>query len=273
MSYGASVTTAPPPVTVMRSFGVNASPQLLPGGQGTSWAAGGLVFKPTSDPAYEWLAEVLVDVVPDGFRLGAPVPSRDGSWVCDGWAATRWVEGDQPDRTKESTWRKIVEAGRAFHRAVAHVHRPDVLDVRQGWWAVADRVAWGERAVDFCSEFAAVSRRLQDALMPLGDSQVVHADLTGNVLFGPGLSPAVIDVSPYWRPPAYAEGVVVADALCWHGARRSLLDRVGVSTTAVARALMFRMATTNERVVSGVAGIDLQDEARRYRTAASAIGL
>lgn len=273
MSYGASVLSTPPPVTVLRSFGVDASPQLLFGGQGTSWAVGGLVFKPTSDPAYEWLAQVLVDLVLDGVRLATPVPSGDGSWVCEGWGATRWVEGNQPDRAKASTWVQIVEAGRAFHRAVAHLHRPDVLDTRQGWWAVADRVAWGERAVDFCSEFADVSRRLQAALMPLGSSQLVHGDLTGNVLFAAGSAPAVIDISPYWRPPEYAEGVVVADALCWHGAQRSLLDLVGVSTAAVARALMFRMATTNERVASGVGGIDLQDEARRYRTATSAIGL
>jgi hypothetical protein len=42
---------------------------------------------------------------------------------------------------------------------------------------------------------------------------------------------------------------------------------------AVARALMFRMATTNERVASGAGGVDLQDEARRYRAAASALVL
>ena len=135
------------------------------------------------------------------------------------------------------------------------------------------QMAWGEQAADFCSEFVDVSNRLQGALTPLGHSQVVHADLTGNVLFAPGLSPAVIDISPYWRPPEYAEGVVVADALCWHGAQRSLLELVDVSVTAVARALMFRMATTKERAASGAGGVDLQDEARRYRAPASAIGL
>lgn len=64
----------------------------------------------------------------------------------------------------------------------------------------------------------------------------MHRDLTGNVLFSRSLPPAVIDISPYWRPPAYAEGVVVADALCWHEADGSLPDRAGVDTAAVARA-------------------------------------
>ncbi len=32
--------------------------------------------------------------------------------------------------------------------------------------------------------------------------QLVHGDLTGNLLFHTSLPPAVIDLSPYWRPTA-----------------------------------------------------------------------
>jgi hypothetical protein len=46
-----------------------------------------------------------------------------------------------------------------------------------------------------------------------------------------------------------------------------------VPVAAVARALLFRMATTNERVASGPEGVDLEDEARRYGFATAAIGL
>ena len=258
---------------MLRAFGVDAPPRLLAGGQGTSWVAGGLVFKPAGGPAYEWLAEALADLVPDEIRLAMPVPTRHGTWVCEGWAATHWVEGSEPDRAAASTWIEIVEAGRAFHRAVAHLARPGCLDERQDWWALADRAVWGERAIRFCPEFADLARRLKDRLEPLGCPQIVHGDLTGNVLFTPGLAPAVIDISPYWRPPEYAEGVIVADALCWHRAQPSLLELVGVSPEAVARALMFRMATTNERVASGAGGADLRDEAQRYGLAAAAIGL
>ena len=113
----------------------------------------------------------------------------------------------------------------------------------------------------------------QRALEPLGSSQIVHADLTGNILFSPTLPPAVIDISPFWRPPEYAEGIVVADALCWHDAQPSLLDQAGVSVAAVARALLFRMATTNLAVSFGLGGVDVNDEARRYEHATAAIGV
>jgi uncharacterized protein (TIGR02569 family) len=262
-----------PPSTVLHAFGVSGPARPLDGGQGTSWAAENLVFKPAEGPLQEWLASVLAAVTPNGFRLATPVCTRDGAWVCKGWSATRWVKGSDPDSSATSTWRDILAAGRAFHRAVAHLGRPDLLDTRQDWWARADRAAWGERDIRFRPEFAALARRLQDALEPLGRPQIVHADLTNNVLFAPSLAPAVIDISPYWRPPEYAEGIVVADALCWHGARASLWKAVDVSVAAVARALLFRMATTNERVTSGAGGADLQDEARRYGFAAAAIGV
>ncbi len=34
-----------------------------------------------------------------------------------------------------------------------------------------------------------------------GTAQLVHRDLTGNVLFHPPLPPLVIDLSPYWLRP------------------------------------------------------------------------
>ena len=258
---------------MLRAFGADGSPQPLVGGQSSSWLAGELVLKPGSGPVHEWLAESLAGVVADGFRLATPVRTRDGAWCCEGWSATRWVEGYEPDRTETSTWVEIVETGRAFHRAVAHLDRPACLDARVDRWALADRAAWGEWVIEFRPELNDLSRRLRVGLEPLGPSQLVHADLTGNVVFSPSLPPAVIDISPYWRPPEYAEAVVLADALCWDDAPASLLELAGVSVAAVARALLFRMATTNQAVASGSGGLDLPDEARRYDVAAAAIGL
>jgi uncharacterized protein (TIGR02569 family) len=274
MSSGPTMQSLPGPSSaVLRAFGVEAPARRLPGGQGTSWRAGDVVLKPDTGTVHGFLAEALADVVPDGFRLARPVPTVDGAWGRDGWVATRWVEGAAPDPSATSTWVQIVETGRAFHRAVAHVDRPALLDARGDWWAVADRVAWDERPAQLHPQLAEVAGRMRPALEPLGPSQLVHGDLTHNVLVAAGLPPAVIDISPYWRPPAYAEGVVVADALCWHGAPASLLELADVPVTAVARALLFRIATTNERVASGAGGVDLADEVRRYARAADAIGL
>jgi uncharacterized protein (TIGR02569 family) len=74
-------------------------------------------------------------------------------------------------------------------------------------------------------------------------SQLVHGDLTGNVLFADGLPPAVIDFSPFWRPPGYATAIVVGDALLWEGADESLLaavSRVDDFPQLLLRALVFR---------------------------------
>jgi hypothetical protein len=206
-------------------------------------------------------------------RIAQPVQTLGGSWTHFGWSATRFVSGREPDRSRSAAWVEIVQAGRAFHRAIRHVPRPDCLAERTDSWAVADRAVWDERSWHYLPEFEAVVSRLRPALSPLGPAQLVHGDLTGNVLFSPGELPAIIDVSPYWRPPAYAEGIVVADALSWYDASANLLDEVGVPVSAVARALLFRMGTTSERVRAGVPKLDVQDEAQRCCRAATALGL
>ena len=74
----------------------------------------------------------------------------------------------------------------------------------------------------------------------------MHGDLTGNVLFADGLPPAVIDFSPYWRPPAFASAVVVADALVWEGADERILDAVAHVEHVeqfLLRALIYRAVT------------------------------
>jgi hypothetical protein len=156
---------------------------------------------------------------------------------------------------------------------VAHLGRPACLDARDDPWALADQAAWGERVLPIHPDFSDLSARLRGALEPLGPSQIVHGDLAGNVLFDPGSAPAIIDVSPYWRPTTYADGIVVADALCWHDAPGSLLEQADVSVPAVARGLLFRMMTTSKFALSSQGAVDVSGEAARYRLAAAAIGL
>lgn len=48
---------------------------------------------------------------------------------------------------------------------------------------------------------------------------MVHGDLSGNFLFEPNLSPAIIDFSPAWAPNGFAEGILFVDALVWENAR------------------------------------------------------
>jgi hypothetical protein len=74
-------------------------------------------------------------------------------------------------------WREIIHVGERFHAALAGLPRPDaIIDARADPWAVGDRVAWGE----------APFPELDDVLSTLhqvdAPSQLIHGDLTGNVL-------------------------------------------------------------------------------------------
>ena len=56
--------------------------------------------------------------------------------------------------------------------------------------------------------------------------------------------PAVVDITPYWRPAGWAAGVIAVDALAW-GARRSSCWPSGTLAAVAAtarRALLFRLA-------------------------------
>jgi hypothetical protein len=88
-------------------------------------------------------------------------------------------------------------------------------------------------------------------------------------MLGDGLSPAVIDVSPYWRPAAYADAVVVVDALLWWradprlvelGRPQALDDRIW--TSLLARAFTFRLLALDESARS--TSRELDQEIERY---------
>jgi uncharacterized protein (TIGR02569 family) len=230
---------------VLAAFGAaGIRPVPLAGGQGTSWLAGDLVLKPAElgPDELEWQARVLSRVSSDGFRLARPLTASDGSLRVGGWCASQYV----PGRHEDHRWADIIAAGERFHSALRRVPRPSFLDQRSSPWAVSDRVAWDELpATDFTQVrhllWLAAARRPVTA-----PAQLIHGDLSGNVLFDGQLPPAIIDFSPYWRPAAYASAIVVADALVWGGAGRRILDAVshiGEFGQHLIRALIFRAVT------------------------------
>jgi hypothetical protein len=80
-------------------------------------------------------------------------------------------------------------------------------------WAVGDRVAWEEAVPP-------TGNRSLDRLLALRrpvslPSQLIHGDLTDNVLFAEGMAPAIIDPTPYWRPSGFANAIIVHDAVRW----------------------------------------------------------
>jgi uncharacterized protein (TIGR02569 family) len=233
-----------PPPGVLAEFGAVGLPEPIEGGQATSWRIGDLILKPLDVELeeLEWQARLFDSIHCDGFRVARPRQTRDGSFSVDRWCAWERVAG----RHRERRWPEIIAVGDRFHGALAAAPRPAFLDARTDPWAIGDRVAWGELPPE---DFLHVKHltRLAAALRPIeAHSQLVHGDLTGNVLFADGLPPALIDFSPYWRPIAFASAVVVADALVWEGANGNLLKAVAHIERFdqfLLRALIYRAVT------------------------------
>jgi uncharacterized protein (TIGR02569 family) len=185
---------------------------------------GAFVLKPLpgdsmSAEELRWQAELFDSLECEGFRVARVRRSRVGALVVDGWTAWERVAG----RHEERRWPDVVHVGERFHAALRGVPRPAFLAQRTDPWAIGDRVAWGETAAPDAEHLD----RLLALVRPLAaPSQLVHGDLTGNVLFAESLPPAVIDFAPYWRPVGFASAVVVGDALVWEGADERLLNAV-----------------------------------------------
>jgi uncharacterized protein (TIGR02569 family) len=221
----------PPPPLVLAAFGVTkATP--LPGGRGRSWRAGDLVLKPLDWTPHElaYQAEILAALDSDGFRVAPPLPQ-----VVDGWTAAPFLEGAHV----QGRWGDIIAVGSRFHAALQRFPHPAaLLSERDDPWATGDRVAWGEQAYDGIDDVLAALRPVE------APSQLVHGDLTGNVLFHSTLPPAIIDFAPYWRPTEYASAIVVCDAICWEDAPAELAD--AVDPQQLLRAAIFRGVTSLE---------------------------
>ncbi|MDO9457486.1 MAG: hypothetical protein Q7T52_15430, partial [Nocardioides sp.] len=115
-----------PPPEVLDLFAVPDAVERLPGGAGHSFRAGDLVLSPGRDPQVaEWLNPVLarlsvrLDEEPGrrrrDLRVALPVPARDGSWVVDGWGATR----HEPGTTRCEDLDVTLAAGRVLHARLA----------------------------------------------------------------------------------------------------------------------------------------------------------
>ncbi len=245
---------------VLDLFAVPADVRPIPGGRGRSVVAGDLVLSPGRDAATaRWLNPPLARLAVDldtrarrPLRIAVPVPARDGSWVVDGWGASRY----EPDSTRCRDLSVLVAAGRLLHAHLAHAFpvRPP-LETRRDQWAAAERLAFSaprqlEAAVDpddprhdLLGEVAARLAGCASVEPVTAPDQLVHGDLAGNVLLDARGVPVVIDLSPYWRPAVWAEAVCVLDAVLWLDAAPSALEQwgSGAKREAMLRAVAFRV--------------------------------
>ena len=147
---------------------------------------------------------------------------------------------------------------------------------------MADRVAWCEGEDSGALIVHPALRGAYDGLLRLRDEayafrqdpQVVHGDMTGNVLFsaaGTLAPPVVIDLSPYFRPAAYAEAIIVADAFVdvamidgeeWPGFVMACGLHTKDGWQLVVRALLFRLVARSELVRREDGAVDVREGER-----------
>jgi hypothetical protein len=135
-----------------------------------------------------------------------------------------------------------------LHATLRAVPLPDHLSRRSDDFAIADRMAWAELPLPTEGRLADHLQQLARHRAPVAaEPQVVHGDLAGNLLWEKHLPPAVIDMSPYWRPGGLGPAQLVTDATLWYGADLSLAEALldfepDQGRQLVLRALIFRLA-------------------------------
>lgn len=163
-----------------------------------------------------WLADVLADIVEQGFRVAKPVRACDGRWLlAGGWAAYRYVSG-RPARAEDVP--DVIVALRALQTALSETPKHQLLDCNTTPFGFAARHCWEgapprvhplirDQVTDLVARYR--------PLPPL-PSQLIHGDLNpGNILIAPGLPPGFIDLTPYWMPPGFG----LANFANWIGPR------------------------------------------------------
>jgi Ser/Thr protein kinase RdoA (MazF antagonist) len=214
------------PERIRQSYDLRGPVSRLPGGSVDVYRVGNLVVKqihrtsletPHSLELAPWLANLLASVQEDGFRTTRPIASRNGSWMtADGWMVWAFVEG-RPASSKDVP--AVIDAIRAYHRALRHAPRHPLLDRNDSAWGFAHEHCWSSRPVWVHAVLADWVDELYARCQPLPPMacQPIHGDLNPeNVLVAPGLPVGFIDLTPFWAPVDFA----LAMFANWTGPRR-----------------------------------------------------
>lgn len=230
---------------LLHSFDLSGNIVPLSGGQSTSIKVGNAVLKPVDDVRHcEWLLNVINLISPQGYRIAKPIRSKHGTFVRNGWSCTHFEEGQD---TKGRIQEKLL-VSKLFHRDLSSIPHHDFPPIDNPW-SKGHRIAWQKDKLP--SEFPEDIQESLNHLLGMVtlrdhyDRQIVHSDLSGNILFDEGLNPLVIDFSPTIAPVEYAEAILVCDCIAWQGSEVSeigLLPRDERYKEMIIRAIVFRLA-------------------------------
>ncbi|QYR23472.1 hypothetical protein KZ483_11470 [Paenibacillus sp. sptzw28] len=139
---------------------------------------------------------------------------------------------------------------RLIHHDLAAIHVQDA-PLTENPWSKGHRIAW--QTDGFPAEIPVEAQEIINNLLQRVNLkedykvQIVHGDLSGNILFDEVLSPLIIDFSPTIAPVEYAEAILVCDCIAWQGSEISeieLLPNDELYSEMIIRAIIFRLAVS-----------------------------
>jgi len=276
-----------PSFEILEAFEVASPPELLPGGQNTCFLADKLVLKPAGDSQEaSWMAELNSQIDSPDFRIQKFKPAKDGSWVFDGWTASYFLEGshhkitpENSDKNTTSQIQELINLSQAYHQHLVKVPKPAWFNQKDDIFAVSDRMAWGETELPY---FEPVNAKLTKLVALLKENhlpfQLVHGDWgSEQILFHDTLPPAIIDMTPYFRPADYPIADMLEGMLAYQGASPEILhlgDSIPDFQQLMLRSILMRACTyigfqlhpenDQDRAPSILRHLDLVDLVMKY---------
>jgi hypothetical protein len=216
----------------------------MSGGQNTSVRVGGVVIKPIDEiEKYNWLAEKFEGLRSQNIIIANPVRDNTGNFLNNGYGATKYV------RCKfiKNKLREKLLASDEFHGLVKGITKPEGFSLWESPWSKATKIAWSEIDLPIIGngDIKRILESIQDKYEEVKlANQFIHSDLAGNILFR-FYKPVIIDISPEFRPVEYANALLIADSIAWHGAKLNSLKYLRydkeLKRQLLIRAIMFRL--------------------------------
>src|SRR5689334_7095048 len=137
--YAADISTVS--TAIAQAFEIAGPLELLPGGEGRTYRAGGVIYRREADIAEAtYLADVYHRLPETGFRLPRPIRTSQGGWVSSaGWSAWTFVAGRPATRDDLPA---MIAAVDAFHQVLTREPYPAYLADRATPYDRADQAAW-----------------------------------------------------------------------------------------------------------------------------------
>lgn len=202
---------------IAKLFGSDEEPILLTGGQGNTYKSNNIILKPTSNQTEsEELSELVKKAPPsEKLRIPKPIKSSNNNWVEDGYVAWEYLEG----KDLKDNYEQKLQICDWFSEIFKNIEKPDFIEKRNDAWAIADRVTWGEIEKEYGKEFQEIINQVKSILIPIAiPAQIIHGDISENIISDKKDSFGVIDITIYWRPRDYAKALLIVDGITWESA-------------------------------------------------------